>query len=90
MHRDIAQDERLRDQWNALVFQMECPEVFYTWEWATAAGRAYASLLKPLLILAYEGEALVGVGGAGHRPCGEANLFFGGKHGGLLRFHLPS
>ncbi len=61
VHREIPQEPRICDQWNALVHQMECPEVFYTWEWATAVDRAYRSSLKPLLLLAYEGDALVGV-----------------------------
>jgi CelD/BcsL family acetyltransferase involved in cellulose biosynthesis len=40
---------------------MEHPEVFYTHEWALAVYRAYHSTMLPLLLLAYEGESLVGV-----------------------------
>jgi CelD/BcsL family acetyltransferase involved in cellulose biosynthesis len=40
---------------------MERPEVFYTWEWASAVDQAYRASMKPLLLLAREGEALVGV-----------------------------
>lgn len=60
MHREIPQEQRLRDQWNALVNGMECPEVFYTCEWALAVDRAYRSSMRPLLLLAYEGDVLVG------------------------------
>ena len=40
---------------------MERPEVFYTCEWATAVDRAYGASMKPLLLLAYDGEAMLGV-----------------------------
>jgi CelD/BcsL family acetyltransferase involved in cellulose biosynthesis len=61
VHRAIPQDQGLRAQWNALVHQMERPEVFYTWEWASAVDQAYRASMKPLLLLAHEGETLVGV-----------------------------
>ena len=66
MHRAIPQEQRIRDQWNALVLQMEVqqmerPEVFYTCEWAMAVEQAYRASMKPLLLLAHEGETLVGV-----------------------------
>jgi CelD/BcsL family acetyltransferase involved in cellulose biosynthesis len=51
----------LREQWNALVFQMEKPEVFYTWEWATAVARVYGEIQEPWIATAYEGDELVGV-----------------------------
>ncbi len=57
----MPQDDGLRCQWNALVQRMESPEVFYTYEWALAVSQAYAASLKPLLLLAYEGEVLTGV-----------------------------
>ena len=60
MYREIPRDLQLRNQWNALVRGMERPEVFYTWEWASAVDRAYRASLKPLLLLAHDGEALVG------------------------------
>lgn len=40
--------------------QMECPEVFYTYEWALAVSRAYHASIRPLLFLAYERDSLVG------------------------------
>ncbi len=61
LHRHIPNDHVLARQWNDLVQQMECPEVFYTYEWALAVGRAYCDSIVPLLILAYEKDSLVGV-----------------------------
>ena len=61
VHREIPEDEKLHDQWNALVQSMECPEVFYTFEWALAVDCAYHLSIKPLLLLAYDGGSLVGV-----------------------------
>jgi CelD/BcsL family acetyltransferase involved in cellulose biosynthesis len=61
LQREIPDDEDLRRQWNGLVQQMERPEVFYTYEWALAVGRAYHASMAVLLWLAYEGSALVGV-----------------------------
>ena len=58
---DPTEEPGLREPWNALVFQMEKPEVFYTWEWAVAVVRAYGSSLKPWIAAAYQGEELVGV-----------------------------
>lgn len=57
----LAERESLREQWNALVFQMEKPEVFYTWEWAAALSRAPESGVEPWIATAYEGDELVGV-----------------------------
>jgi CelD/BcsL family acetyltransferase involved in cellulose biosynthesis len=51
----------LAQQWDDLVGQMECPEVFYTYEWALAVSRAYRDSITPLLMLAYEQDSLVGV-----------------------------
>jgi CelD/BcsL family acetyltransferase involved in cellulose biosynthesis len=61
VHREIPQDQKLRDQWNALVLRMECPEVFYTFEWALAVDRAYRSSSNPLLFLGYDNDVLIGV-----------------------------
>jgi CelD/BcsL family acetyltransferase involved in cellulose biosynthesis len=59
--RGLPEQEQLREQWNALVFQMERPEVFYTWEWAAAIVRAYGDRVHPWVATAYEGNELVGV-----------------------------
>lgn len=61
VHREIPDDHLLGQHWNELVQAMERPEIFYTYEWALAVFRAYGETLKPLLILAYHGERLVGV-----------------------------
>ena len=55
---------------------MERPEVFYTYEWAQAVDRAYGSILRPLILLGYEGESLVGIVAlARENPAGD-NVFF--------------
>jgi CelD/BcsL family acetyltransferase involved in cellulose biosynthesis len=61
LHRDIPDDPLLQQQWNALVQEMERPEVFYTHQWALAMHRAFGESLLPILMLAYEGAQLVGV-----------------------------
>jgi len=61
LHRDIPEDAGLGAQWNALVFGMDQPQIFYTYEWALAVSRAYRAYLDPLLWLAYVGSDLVGV-----------------------------
>ncbi len=61
LHQEIPDDDRLARQWNELVQQMECPEVFYTYQWALAVSRAYRDSITPLLMLAYEQDSLVGV-----------------------------
>ena len=53
---EIPDDENLRRDWNALVERAHEPRVFYTYEWALAVQRAYASALRPLLFLGYRGE----------------------------------
>ena len=59
LHREIP--ENIEVQWNALVLQMERPEVFYTHEWALAVSRAYRASVTPRLFLAYEQDSLVGL-----------------------------
>jgi CelD/BcsL family acetyltransferase involved in cellulose biosynthesis len=58
---EIPEDPDLRRAWNELALRMEPPEVFYTYEWAIAVQRAYREYLAPLVFLAYENEALVGL-----------------------------
>ena len=60
-HKEIPEDHELCRRWNALVMQMEQPEVFYTYEWALAMQAAYGQLRPPLLMLGYEGDELAGV-----------------------------
>jgi CelD/BcsL family acetyltransferase involved in cellulose biosynthesis len=61
VHREIPDDPELQQQWNALVQEMDRPEVFYTHQWALAAGRSFGESVSPLLVLAYEAEKLTGV-----------------------------
>jgi len=61
LHREIPENDDLRRQWNELVLRMESPEVFYTYEWALAASRGYEGSMRPLLVLAYEGNIVSGV-----------------------------
>ncbi len=60
-HRNIPEDSSLHRRWNELALQVEQPEVFYTSEWALAMQSAYRTSLKPLLLLGYDGEDVVGV-----------------------------
>jgi CelD/BcsL family acetyltransferase involved in cellulose biosynthesis len=59
---EIPRDEKLATEWNQLVFQMEAPEVFYTYDWALAVSQAFPDTLTPFLILLYENSSLLGVG----------------------------
>jgi CelD/BcsL family acetyltransferase involved in cellulose biosynthesis len=61
VHKEIPEDCELRRQWNQLALQNENPQVFYTYEWALAVQAAYLALMKPLLLLGYEGNDLLGV-----------------------------
>src|SRR3954467_15095836 len=54
-------ESSLREEWDDLVLHMEKPEVFYTWEWASAVTHAYRSSLRPWIATAYESGKLVGV-----------------------------
>jgi CelD/BcsL family acetyltransferase involved in cellulose biosynthesis len=75
LHREIPEDPDLHSQWNAVVLQMERPQVFYTYEWALAVQAAYCSSLKPLLVLGYEESDLVGVASLATDPA-EKNISF--------------
>ena len=59
--KELPRESDLREKWNELALQMEKPEVFYTWEWASAVTLAYGATLKPWIATAYEDEKLVGV-----------------------------
>lgn len=59
--KGIPEDLTLARDWNRLVEQMEHPEVFFTYEWALAVGRAFQAPLTPLLFLMYKGNQLCGV-----------------------------
>ena len=75
VHRDIPDDPLLQREWNALVQEMERPEVFYTHQWALAVRRAYSESLLPMLLLAYEGEKLTGVAALATDPAQQTVQF---------------
>jgi CelD/BcsL family acetyltransferase involved in cellulose biosynthesis len=58
--QEIPEDPALRQAWNALVLEMEDPQIFYTYDWAMAVQRAFQET-EVLLMLVYEQEALRGV-----------------------------
>jgi CelD/BcsL family acetyltransferase involved in cellulose biosynthesis len=59
--KTIPEDSSLSRGWNALVPQMEQPQIVYRIEWALAVQSAYGATLRPLLFLGYDGDDLVGV-----------------------------
>ena len=59
--KEIPEDATLASAWNGLVMRMDQPEVFFTYEWALAASRAFRDTVDSLLFLVYEGEDLCGV-----------------------------
>jgi len=60
--REIPEDAKLCEQWNALALREETPEVFYTYEWAMSVQHAYRQALAPMIFLGYEERgALCGV-----------------------------
>jgi CelD/BcsL family acetyltransferase involved in cellulose biosynthesis len=73
---EIQEDSELRRSWNELALRMERPEVFYTYEWAIAVQRAYATSLKPFVFLAYDGEALVGLVALAREKTGSRGVTF--------------
>jgi CelD/BcsL family acetyltransferase involved in cellulose biosynthesis len=75
LHREIPDDSNLRRQWNEVALQVEHPEVFYTFEWALAVQSSYHASLKPLLLLGYEGDDLVGIASLATDPA-ERNISF--------------
>ncbi|HEX6803116.1 MAG TPA: GNAT family N-acetyltransferase [Terriglobales bacterium] len=57
----IPDNARFRQAWDELVYRMECPEVFYTCEWAEAVIRAFSGSLQPLIFAAYRGQELAAI-----------------------------
>ncbi len=71
LHREVPESEEFRQHWNQLVYAMERPEVFYTWEWAQSVARIYGTSLRPLVFAAYRGEALAGIAALAEDAGGE-------------------
>jgi CelD/BcsL family acetyltransferase involved in cellulose biosynthesis len=76
--RELPEQKKLREQWNALVLQMEKPEVFYTWEWAAAVTRAFQGSVEPWIATAYEGDELIGVAALA-KPSATEAVFLAGN-----------
>ena len=78
VHREIPADQQLRDQWNALVRQMELPQVFYTWEWAMAVAAGLRLVAEAIALTSLRRRLLGGSGCAGHRDrqCAEKDAVF--------------
>ncbi len=89
LHREIPEDPILWRQWNDVVLQMERPEVFYTSEWALAVQSAYKASLKPLLLLGYEGDTLVGVASLATDPEERTITFLAATTGDYCEFMTP-
>jgi CelD/BcsL family acetyltransferase involved in cellulose biosynthesis len=89
VHQAIPQEQRIHEQWNALVQQMERPEVFYTCEWATAVDHAYRDSMKPLLLLAHDGETLAGVAALASDNAEKQISFLGGNTADYCDFVCP-
>lgn len=76
--RNIPEEAALVRQWNELVLRMERPEIFYTCEWALAVQSAYDASHKPLLLLGYDGDELVGIASLCTDPSGRNVSFLAG------------
>ena len=74
--RDIPEDHRVIADWNNLVSRMECPEVFFTHQWALAASRAFSSIIRPLIFLVYDSDRLCGVAALATNRASPQTAFF--------------
>lgn len=70
------QNERLRNEWDQLVLQMEVPQVFFTAEWALAVERAFHSSLEPWIFVFRRDDVLIGVAALASKPTDRKKLFF--------------
>lgn len=89
LHREIPEDTKLHRQWDDMALQVERPEVFYTYEWALAVQSAYQVSRKPLLLLGYEGDDLVGVASLATDPAGETASFLAATTADYCEFLTP-
>jgi CelD/BcsL family acetyltransferase involved in cellulose biosynthesis len=89
LHREIPEDPELHRQWNAIALQTERPQVFYTSEWALAMQVAYRASLKPLLLLGYEADDLVGVASLATDATGKSISFLAATTGDYCDFLSP-
>ena len=73
---EVPQDEEIILGWNKLVFRMERPEVFFTYQWALAASSAFCGRVRPRIFLIYEGTELSGVAALATSIESEDRAFF--------------
>ena len=73
---EIPEDPDLSEAWNTLVLEMDQPEVFFTYQWALAAGRGFKNNLSPWLFLMYEADKLIGVAALAVNPSAPRAAFF--------------
>lgn len=59
--QDVAAFERLREEWNGLLADMDQPEVFYGWEWNAAYRRHFRPDDALFVVLLREGTELAGL-----------------------------
>ena len=59
--QSIEGNETLRREWNQLVLRMEFPQVFFTWEWALAAQRAFYPAVQPWVFVFRGADEILGI-----------------------------
>lgn len=72
----LPDDQETVLAWNQLALRMERPQVFFTYQWALAADRAFRESLSPLTLLAHESGQLVGVAALARRRDSQDTAFF--------------
>ena len=78
--REFPEDPEVALSWNTLVRRLERPEIFFTYEWALAANRAFSDTTRPLIILVYDAQQLCGVAAlATHREPDRSAFFLTGS-----------
>lgn len=85
--KSIEGENVLREEWGRLVFQMEVPQVFFTYEWALAAERAFAPLVKPRIVVVKAGDRTIGIAAlASHGEKPHKAFFLGASTGDYCDF----
>lgn len=74
--KTVENNESLREEWNKLVLKMEVPQVFFTWEWASAVERAFRESLEPWIFTFKRGDQLVGIAALASVPSKTGKMFF--------------
>lgn len=57
----IQEFYKLKEQWNNLVYSMKRPSVFCTWEWMHIWIKYYGKDYRPIILLFYYNENIVGI-----------------------------